>query len=206
MRFLNVYLKENEEKFSLENLDAFPSLSKKVQYAKSKLKKIGEGSSRIVFDLDDGYVLKLAKNTKGFEQNMQDGDWGKHRMYPNLLPELKDVDSSDDVAWVVIKKAEKITEKQFEALTKINFKTFSKALNEKYLYLNGKVKKMTDEYEKLIDDSEFLQDVIDMMMSFDMLPGDMTRISSWGKVGNNAVLVDSGLTQTVFNTHYRKKK
>lgn len=206
MRFLSVYLKENEEKFSLEALDSFPSLAKKVQYAKSKLKKLGEGSSRIVFDLDDGYVLKLAKNIKGQEQNMGDGDWGKQKMYPDLLPELKDKDESDDVNWLVVKKAEKITEKQFEALTKLNFKTFSKALTQQYFWLNGKIKKMDEENKKLIEDSEFLQEVIDLMQGFDMLPGDLTRISSWGKIDNKAVIVDCGLSQTVFNTHYRKKK
>lgn len=205
MRFLSVYLKENEEKFSLEALDSFPSLAKKVQYAKSKLKKLGEGSSRIVFDLNDGYVLKLAKNIKGQEQNMGDGDWGKQKMYPDLLPELKDKDESDDVNWLVVKKAEKITEKQFQSLTKLNFKTFSKILSEQHLWLNGKIKTMAEDSEKIIEDSELLQNVIDLVGSFDMLPGDLTRISSWGKIGNNAVIVDCGLSQTVYNTHYRKK-
>jgi GNAT superfamily N-acetyltransferase len=40
-----------------------------------KLKQIGAGSDRVVFDLGDGKVLKVAKTPRGLEQNIHEGDY-----------------------------------------------------------------------------------------------------------------------------------
>lgn len=203
MNFKYFYLKENEESFNTKILDTFVSFSKKVQYAKSKLKKLGEGSSRVVFELPDNKVLKLAKNKSGIDQNMADGDYGKHSMYPDLIPEV--FDNDEDGYWIIVKAAQKITEKEFENLTKINFKTFERTINEYYLYLNGKRNKLSDETQKLVDDNEFFQTVSNLMGNFDLLPGDLGKINSWGKINNNPVIIDTGLTEEVFRTHYKRK-
>lgn len=49
----------------------------------SKLNKIGEGSDRIVFDLGNGKVLKVAKTARGLEQNIYEGDG-----YLDFIPEI----------------------------------------------------------------------------------------------------------------------
>jgi len=201
MRFLNVYLKENEEKFSLENLDAFPSLSKKVQYTKSKLKKIGEGSSRIVFDLEDGYVLKLAKNTKGIEQNSIEND--PELQKTNLVPVVKNSHKED--IFLISEKASPIKEKYFENISKINFKDFSEALKLNKKLDDGKIQEIPEKYKDVLE-NDFYQDVYNLMTNFDFSPGDLGRISSWGSLKNKLVLIDSGLTEDIYKNHYRKHK
>jgi len=205
VRFKNFYLSENEETFDIKILDSFKKFSDKIKYAKSKLTKLGEGSSRIVFDMKDGYVLKLAKNEKGLEQNLTDGDWGIQRMYPDLVPELKERDENDDCYWLIVKAGKKITPNRFKELTKMSFKEFGKALTDVELNYNGK-RKLTDGVKQLLDDEDsILSRVSDMMMNFDITAGDLTRISSWGEVDGKAKILDAGLTKTTFNTHYRKR-
>lgn len=203
MSFLKFYLKESDEKFNLDSLNSLVSFSKKIKYAKEHLKKLGEGSSRIVFDLNDGYVLKLAKNEKGLEQNLTDGDWGLHKMYPDLLPELKDRDENDDCYWIISKKCEKITPNKFKELTKISFKDFSQAITEAYLNYKGRLKVVSDTTKKYLDDEDsIVYNIVDMIINFDMPSGDITRISSWGESDGKAKLLDAGLTNNTFNTLY----
>lgn len=203
MRFKTVYLQENEEPFSLEILNNFVSIAKKVKYAKERLKKLGEGSSRIVFDYNDKSVLKLAKNSKGIGQNESDGDYGKHRMYPDLIPEVFDKD--DDGNWIIVAKANKINTTKFKQLTKIDFQTFSKIVRELELRNQGKLKSLSAEAQNYIDDEDnIIYGVYDLMGNFNLLSGDITKINSWGEIKNKAVLLDSGLTDDVYKTHYRK--
>lgn len=207
MKFKAFYLTENEDnKFDIKVLDSFKKYSDKIKYTKTHLTKLGEGSSRIVFDLKDGYVLKLAKNEKGLEQNLTDGDWGIQRMYPDLVPELKDRDENDDCYWLIVKAGKKISPSRFKDLTGISFKDFGKALTDVSLHYSGKIKKLPDEIKEILDDEDhILSKVVDMMINFDMPAGDLTRISSWGEVDGKAKILDAGLTNTTFNTHYRKK-
>ena len=203
MRFKNFYLNENDEPFSLETLNNLVSISKKVKYAKEKLKKLGECSSRIVFDYDDKSVLKLAKNSKGIAQNDADGDYGKHRMYPDVIPEIFDTD--DDGNWIIVRKANKITQSRFKQLTNIDFKTFCGIIGELDLNLKGKRSKLSQEAQNYINDEDnIIYSIYDLMGNFDMISGDICKINSWGEINNKAVLIDSGLTNDVLKTHYRK--
>lgn len=205
MSFLKYYLKESDEKFNLDSLNSLVSYSKKIKYAKEHLTKLGEGSSRIVFDLNDGYVLKLAKNEKGLEQNLTDGDWGLQKMYPDLIPELKDKDESDDCYWIISKKCSKITPNRFKDLTKISFKDFSKAITEASLRHHGRLKTVSEDTKKYLEDEDSIVNrVFDMMINYDMPSGDITRISSWRECDGKSKLIDAGLTDTTFNTFYKR--
>ena len=61
--------------FSFDELSSIKALSKRVLYCKQHLgNPIGNGSSRMVFQIDDEKVLKLAKNRKGLAQNNVEAD------------------------------------------------------------------------------------------------------------------------------------
>ena len=46
-----------------------------------------------------------------------------------------------------------------------------------------------------------------MCIDFDILPGDLTRISSYGKTDDdNPVISDVGLNQSVWDEHYKPKR
>lgn len=56
--------------FSFETLTSLSSYKKRIAYCKQMLgQPIGNGSSRIVFQISDERVLKVAKNQKGIAQN-----------------------------------------------------------------------------------------------------------------------------------------
>lgn len=207
MKFKEFYLTENEEeKFDIKTLNSLKGFSQKIKYAKKFLKRLGEGTSRIVFSFGDGYVIKLAKNEKGLEQNLTDGDWGIQKMYPDLVPELKDKDENDDCYWIIVKEGKKIIPSRFKDLTGMSFKDFGSGLTEISLWNSGRLKKMSDETKKQLDDEDsILSRVADMMGNYDMPAGDLIRISSWGEVDNKAKILDAGLTNTTYNTHYRKR-
>jgi hypothetical protein len=59
--------------FSLDEMVAQRTFKKRLEYCKNMLgEPADKGSSRIVFDIDDETVLKLAKNRKGIEQNLEE--------------------------------------------------------------------------------------------------------------------------------------
>lgn len=207
MRFKSFYLLESDYKFDLKYLNSLKSYSQKIKYAENKLKKIGEGTSRIVFDMEDGYVIKLAKNEKGLAQNLTDGDWGLQKMYPNLIPQLKDRDENDDCYWIIVKKANKITPAKFKSITEMSFNELSKAITEADFNRTGKIKwaNVSDAVKKMLDDEDSLiYQVNDIIGNYDMPVGDLIRISSWGEIDGKVKIVDAGLTTTTFNTYYRK--
>ena len=62
--------------FSMETMLSLNSYSARVRYCDQHLQKIGQGSSRIVYDVDGEKVLKVAKNKKGIAQNEAESeDW-----------------------------------------------------------------------------------------------------------------------------------
>jgi predicted nuclease with TOPRIM domain len=92
--------------FDIKELKNIRSFAGRIKYINQHLKKIGVGSARIVYQIDNDTVLKLAKNKKGIAQNDVEGDWGLHQMYPDILPELIDKDEDDDL-WIIKKFAKK---------------------------------------------------------------------------------------------------
>ena len=59
--------------FSFERLKQISSFNGKMRFCKEFLgDSIGRGSSRLVFQIDDEWVLKLAMNSKGIAQNEEE--------------------------------------------------------------------------------------------------------------------------------------
>jgi len=68
-------------------------------------KSIGSGSGRRVFDLENGYVVKVAKNKKGFAQNeaeYQISSASNSALFAKVLQ------ISEDYRMLIMQKAEKI--------------------------------------------------------------------------------------------------
>lgn len=195
--------------FDVRELQHLNGFSKKIKYVASHLEKIGSGSARNVYKIDEDTVLKLAKNAKGVAQNNVEGDWTLHRMYPDILPEL--IDKDEDNLWIIKKRANKLTESQFEKITGFKFKDFAKVIHTDILnhttnISKEKLSQMTKDipnYEDILDE-EFVNEIVEMAVSFDMPSGDLERISTYGEIDNKPVVTDAGLTNTVLKEHYNK--
>jgi len=197
--------------FDIKELNNIRSFAGKQKYVAQHLEKIGAGSSRIVYRIDDTHVLKLAKNDKGLAQNSVEGDFSMHQYYSEFIPELIEVD--DDYLWIIKERVNKITKKEFEKLSGYKFEDFSimlkKLINDRTSNKPfwGKIDQET--YDDFIDD-EFIVELCDFIINFDMEVGDIGgSITNWGKSekhDDNPVLTDVGLSKSVWNDHYSKNR
>lgn len=207
------YLKEaNDGGFSTQELDNLRTFAERVRYCRQHLgDPIGNGSSRMVFQIDDEKCLKLAKNGKGVAQNDVEMEYWK-RDY-DIFPKV--FESDDDKAmWIICEYVLPARAADFKACTGIDFKTFVKWMqktfarynNYYYRYRNDVMS--DDEYGNYLDNSEFLQEMADYLTNSDIANHDMLRLTNWGLAkrdgGGCPVLLDHGLNDEVFKQYYSK--
>lgn len=191
------------EGFSLDTLKSIKGYAGKIRYVETHLKKIGAGSSRIAYAIDDNTVLKMAKSDRGKSQNELEADTSN--LYNNICSGVLDEDYQDNL-WIISKRVNKLTSpKRFEELTKIPWDLYTRALNYE---INGRLKgnkniKRPEEMEQLYE-NEFFSSITDMAVNYGMGTGDLTRINSYADDNGRPVLMDSGLNEQVFNEHYKR--
>ncbi|MBN7576531.1 MULTISPECIES: hypothetical protein [Clostridium] len=135
-------------------------------------KYIGSGSGRKVFDLGNGYVLKIAKNKAGIAQNkaeyiISDNDHTK------LFAKVIQV--SSDFSLLIMQKASKISDILYVW---------------KYFNVSNR-----DEFLKT-------QELQEIKKNYRLLLGDFCRKSSWGMIDGKPVIIDYGFTREVVEKHY----
>ncbi len=178
-----------------EDLKPLKSFAKRVKYCEEHYRRIASGSARIIYDLGDGTVLKLAKNPKGIAQNTTENDYGLNNWYKDIIATVSK--AAEDNSWIVSQKAEKITPTEFKNITGVSFKDFAEYLRCAFYFLPK------PENIKNLEENEFVGRVISMVADFDLQIGDLYRISSFGKINNKVVITDYGLTKSVYIEHYQ---
>ena len=197
--------------FSLENFDELKSFAEKRRYADQNLKKLGAGSARVVYDLGNGKVLKLAFNDKGIDQN--DAESGA---FHNSDIAAKVTASAPDDSWIVSEFAKKLSPTRFKQLTG------GVEINDLLMYLfnqreNSRGKKDIFDQDKKIkeflDENDFVYELLAFINDNDLHYGDLSKLGAYGEVMRNGrpqvVVRDYGLTNYVYDTHYnpnRKKR
>jgi hypothetical protein len=135
-------------------------------------KYIGTGSSRQVFDLGNGYVIKIAKNIAGIAQNESE--------YKISLSDESDlfakvVQISNDFSLLIMQKANKINNISYV------WKYFD-VENKKELFNLKELQKIKKNYNLLL--------------------GDFARESNWGIINGRPVIIDYGFTREIRNRYY----
>lgn len=133
---------------------------------------IGSGSGRQVFDLGNGYVIKVAKNQAGIAQNKSEY---KISFYDRSDLFAKVIQVSNDFSLLIMKKADKIKDISFV-----------------WKYFN-----VTNKME--LFNSKELQNI---KTSYNLLLGDFARENSWGMINGKPVIVDYGFTREVREKYY----
>ena len=200
------------------NQDAFEkitSFSGKLKYANERLRKIASGSGRVVFQIDNEKVLKVAKNKKGLAQNNVESE----RLLQNYDITARTFDRGDVVQdigpfWCTMELAKKVGKKRFEELTGVTMDELHTHLmynstRRKYKVAPPRTPEDAAYLEK-IQNNEFVIDLTGLMADYDFPDiGDMTRLSTYGEVNRDGkakiVLVDYGLTKTVWDDYYKVK-
>lgn len=87
-------------------LDYFRAVIDEIRRLANKIfsKKLGEGASRIVFQLDDKRVVKLATRPMGQNHNKMESDNLLQTSYPDLFPKVEELGFAG--MWVVMEKVD----------------------------------------------------------------------------------------------------
>ncbi|AEY66370.1 hypothetical protein [Clostridium sp. BNL1100] len=142
---------------------------------KNNYKRIGSGSCRNVYDLGNGYVVKVAKDVRGILQN--ETEYSTYRSCKSdFFAEI--AAASENHRYLIMVKAKKITD------IRIVLRYY-------------KVQTMSD----LIKRPLFEEDIESKKIG----SGDLKRASSWGIVNDVPVLIDYGLSQSTYKKYYRNK-
>jgi len=135
-------------------------------------KSIGSGSGRRVFDLDNGYVVKVAKNKKGLAQNeaeYQISSTSTSALFAKILQ------VSEDYRMLIMQKAETI-----KHISEV-WEYFDVESN-KELYNVGEIRYISSEYN--------------------LLMADLYRPVNWGRINSRPVIIDFGFTRRVRKKYY----
>ena len=133
---------------------------------------IGKGSGRAVYDLDNGQVVKAAKNIRGIAQNFEE-----HKIaridHSNLFARVYDV--SNDYRYLVMDKADHI--KDISSV----WDYFGVGSNNE-LFQVGRLRDISDKYNLLI--------------------WDFGRAVNWGEIDGKPMIIDYGFTRLVRRKYY----
>jgi len=192
--------------FSMEEFNKINSYAGKLRYANTHLIKLASGSGRTVFKVDEKIVLKIAKNRKGVEQNTVESDWSLQDY--DLIAKV--FERNDDGLYIEMELAKKVGRKRFEQLfgAKIDeladYLTYRRQQNEPRRMFN---RTFDPEFIKKMEENELVIELDSINGNYDFATGDEGRLSTWGEVLRDGkpkiVLIDYGLSNSVFNDYYR---
>ena len=167
------------------------SFKKKIRIATQYSKRVGKGSARDVFEIDyekKPTVMKIAKNEKGFRQNLAEVNIYKkfRKGSPWLVPMLSYDDNKDaNISWIHLMKATPFDEGVFyRYFDNVSFKDFSKALSAiiNKDYNEHKDNKKIKEFVKFIDKAE-------------LVLGEFMQKSNFMTYQSKPVIIDAGVTK-----------
>jgi len=192
--------------FNFSEFNSIKSYNGKLKYANERLQKLGSGSARVVYKVDDEKVLKIAKNKKGIAQNSVEVEgW-----LQNYGIVAKIFESDNDDFWIEMEWAKKIAPKRFKEITGVDIKKlWSYLFYDKSNYT--KTMGLTKEEIDYMNENEFVADLISFIHDRDMIyPGDFGKISTYGEVmregSPSIVLIDFGLSSSVYYDYYDKRQ
>jgi hypothetical protein len=200
-------LESYPEGFSMENFNKIASFAGKMRYCMERLPRIGRGSSRSVFKVDETNVLKLARNKKGIAQNRSESDFGTQSYA--VCAKVFDSDRND--YWVEMELAKKLTPKRFEEIVGVSISAVDQYLRhyDNREYCDRQLRRVyCKKTRKQLDDDEFIVGLMSFAMDYDMSFGDLGVITSYGEVMRegkpSVVLIDFGATKDVMRNHYNR--
>jgi hypothetical protein len=204
--FSEYLFEEYPQNFSFGEFNAIKSYNGKLKYANERLKKLSSGSSRVVYQVDDQKVLKIAKNKKGLAQNESEADWSKDAYDVTA----KVFENSPEYFWVEMEFAKKLIPTRFKQLVGFSIQdmqTAMRALKDRMRPSRFGTTKLSPDLEKQLYENEFYLDMERFVADYDMETGDFGRLNSYGEVIRDGqpkvVLVDFGVTNQVWNDYYK---
>jgi predicted transcriptional regulator len=154
------------------NVMSFNMQKIRMDIKKGNYTSLGSGSGRQVYDLDNGYVVKVARNRKGIAQNKVEQYISSRS---NTLILAKVMQTSEDFSLLIMEKAQKITN-----------------ISDVWNYFHVKSNK------ELLKQKELKE----LYTKYHLLTPDLCRACSWGRIHNSMVIIDYGFTLAVKRKYY----
>lgn len=181
----------------LKEIEGLEHYNARKEYAEKNLEHLSSGSSRIVYLSPEKTIIKMAKNDKGIAQNKAECN---PKMKSKFLNEV--ISHAENYTWMQTHFLEKITEKEFEEMTGLDFDDFGESIRYGLRDVSGnKDVEKPKNFDK-VEKSEIYKEMKKIGEQFKLMPGDLARISSWGTKDGRPVLIDAGLTADVFSDYY----
>ena len=181
----------------LKNLTKLETFKARVDYAEKNLDHLSSGSSRVIYTFDNKKeVLKLARNDRGIAQNKAESKVKCKFVIETTKSDPKGI-------WKISPYADKVSEKEFEKLCGISFEDFGEAIEYGLQSVSSDSGAKPKDFEK-ISKTEMYKDLVACGKQHSLMPGDISRISSWGVYNKHLVLLDAGLTREIFDEFYEK--
>lgn len=188
----------------------------RVEYAKQRAEYVAQGSSRIAYKIPyEGRdtVLKIAKNRKGMAQNAVEArtmdDWYL-RTLGLFVPIIDYDEKSSTPTWLHFEYAEPVKDSDFVRETGVYARDLVKyaeivvdGVDPRRPMWAGQTKP-----SGINEDSELVQDFVSFYGNYggkgSVNISDYTNPKNWGRYRGKLVIVDIGLSDSVYHKHYRR--
>lgn len=195
--------------FNIETFKSLTSFQKRIKYCGEHLKRLNAGSSRIVYQIDNEKVLKLAKNKAGIAQNNAEADGGLQTY--EIAPVIYDEDEENNL-WIESELAKPIKEQDFLRLVGYDFKTICSCFRyyeTRYKPIKQSIaNNLTKEFYNETWYNDWMSSMYDYIGDYQPPLGDLFRLANYGIVSRNGkehiVVVDMGLTDDVAKKFYMR--
>jgi hypothetical protein len=179
----------------LHEISSAKSFDDRVAIGEKHFEKLGEGSSRTIFRMNEKLVLKIAHNDRGIVQNEAEMKPAMQRPCTNHV-----LAADSQGKWVIVRFTENITKEQFKKLVGVSFDSF---MNGLFYVFNNESRDFNEpkNYEEIKKNGLFVA-IRELIAECDLQIGDIDKADSWGELDGRVVLRDFGLTREVYDEYY----
>lgn len=152
----------------------------------SKLHRIGSGSDRVVYDLNDSYVLKVAKTARGLEQNYHEGDL--YLVDEEIIPRVIE----KGLNYVVVEKVVPIKAKDLVPIYDTEGEQIgTERADQMFAELSRFHQADFDRHEQKLLNTLYKYGLYEVV-NFEILMGDFARKANWGIRDGRPIHLDGG--------------
>ena len=203
----------NAEMFNEEKLDSLLRVGRRIgfdydtnltareRFDIPKLKRISAGSDRIVYELDDTKVIKIAKTARGLEQNIYEGS------YDLVKEDLLTEEYERGLNYVIVEKVSPLKAKDLVPIYDVDGNQTGTVRADVMLAELSQFSQMNFDRrnQKLID--VFYKYGLQYVFNKEIIMGDFARKANWGIKNGKPIHLDGG-TFVGFRllTDYKGKK
>lgn len=196
--------------FNFDEFRQLRSFAERVRYCEARLQRIAQGSSRIVYQVDDDKVLKLAKNQKGVAQNEVEVRLGTEPYY-TCFADVYEYDENG--LWVEMELCQKAKKSDFKRIYGVPFEALCCAIYD----MAGSRNNYLSQYRPMVQEiwngpederMEFFNSIHEYVAGEGLSLGivsELMRPSCWGISKDGGFkLIDYGCNDDVYDKYYSK--